>query len=117
MAMKGGGGMAIIDLSIVPIGTASTGVSAYVAAIHDVLAEEEGIRYTLTPMSTVIEGDLDKLLAVARKLHEVPFRQGALRVYTTLKIDDRRDSVSTLESKTASVREKLKKQAKEGDGR
>ncbi len=106
--------MAIIDLSIVPIGTASTGVSAYVAAVHKVLAGEPGIRYTLTPMSTIIEGDLDRILAVVRKLHEVPFQMGALRVYTTLKIDDRRDRPATLESKTASVEEKLSRRPEEG---
>jgi len=104
--------MAIIDLSIVPIGTASTGVSAYVSAIHDMLAEETDIRYTLTPMSTIIEGDLDRILAVVRKLHEVPFQMGALRAYTTLKIDDRRDRTATLQSKTASVEIKLKQRIK-----
>jgi len=59
-------------------------------------------------MSTVIEGDLEIVLPLVRKLHEEPFRNGALRVYTTLKIDDRRDREATMEQKMASVREKMK---------
>jgi uncharacterized protein YqgV (UPF0045/DUF77 family) len=35
------------------------------------------------------------------KMHEVPFEAGALRVVTTIKIDDRRD-------KEASAKEKVK---------
>lgn len=98
--------MAIVELSIVPIGTATTSVSEYVAAVHNVLASQNGIRYTLTPMSTVIEGELDLLWPLLRKLHEVPFVKGAQRVYTTLKVDDRRDRTATMEDKLASVRDK-----------
>ena len=83
--------MAIIELSVVPVGTATTSVSNYVSAIHDILIAEENIRYVLTPMSTVIEGDLEMLWPILHKLHEVPFQKGAQRVYTTLKVDDRRD--------------------------
>jgi uncharacterized protein (TIGR00106 family) len=100
--------MAIVEISIVPIGTASTGVSDYVAAVQVALAKEKGITYMLTPMSTVIEGELDNVFAVIRKLHEVPFENGALRVYTTLKIDDRRDCNPTMEGKMASVRNKVR---------
>ncbi|EEG76330.1 MTH1187 family thiamine-binding protein [Dethiobacter alkaliphilus] len=98
--------MAIIEISIVPLGTATTSVSEFVAAVHDVLAGQEKIRYQLTPMSTIIEGELDTLWPLLRKLHEVPFEHGALRVYTTLKIDDRRDKSATMDDKIISVRNK-----------
>ncbi len=101
--------MAIVELSIVPIGTASTSVSKYVAAVHDALAEEKNIKYALTPMSTILEGELDHILAVVRKLHELPFDRGALRVYSTLKIDDRRDKPSTMAAKLDAVNKKIKK--------
>jgi uncharacterized protein (TIGR00106 family) len=96
--------MAIIELSVVPVGTATTSVSNYISAIHDVLIDEENIRYVLTPMSTVIEGELDMLWPVLRKLHEVPFQKGAQRVYTILKVDDRRDQHATMDQKIASVK-------------
>lgn len=99
--------MAIIELSVVPVGTGSTSVSAYVAAIHTLLASEEKIRYVLTPMSTVVEGELDRLWPLLRRLHEVPFEHGALRVYTTLKVDDRRDRAATMDDKLSSVHKKL----------
>ncbi|RUS47062.1 MTH1187 family thiamine-binding protein [Cohnella sp. AR92] len=102
--------MAIVQVTIVPLGTGSTGVSEYVAAVKQELdrAPEE-IRYQLTPMSTIIEGELDDLLAVVRRLHEVPFREGAQRVSTTITIDDRRDKKGTMEQKLASVEEKLRR--------
>jgi uncharacterized protein YqgV (UPF0045/DUF77 family) len=40
------------------------------------------------------------------RMHEVPFTHGAGRVYTTIKIDDRRDKKATMEGKIRSVREK-----------
>jgi uncharacterized protein YqgV (UPF0045/DUF77 family) len=40
-------------------------------------------------------------------MHEVPFKKGAPRVLTTLKIDDRRDKKATLEAKKRAVENKL----------
>ncbi len=99
--------MAIVEVTIAPLGTGSPSVSRYVAECHKVLTQEEGIKYQLTPMSTIIEGDLDRILAVVRKMHEVPFHAGAVRVSTSIKIDDRRDKEMTMEGKIQSVKEKL----------
>jgi len=99
--------MAIVEVTIAPLGTGSPSVSRYVAECHKVLAQEEGVTYQLTPMSTIIEGDLDQILTVIRKMHEVPFAAGAMRVSTSIKIDDRRDKVSTMAGKLQSVKEKL----------
>ncbi|MCX5912068.1 MAG: thiamine-binding protein [Deltaproteobacteria bacterium] len=46
---------------------------------------------------------------MARKLHELPFKMGLSRVYTTIQIDDRRDKVVHLGDKIQSVRNKMKK--------
>lgn len=99
--------MAIVEATIVPIGTGTTSVSKYVADCHKVLKGEERIKYMLTPMGTIFEGDLDVILEVIRKMHEIPFREGAMRVSTTIKIDDRRDKVGTMEQKLKAVEEKL----------
>ena len=40
-------------------------------------------------------------------MHEAPFAEGARRVSTLIKIDDRRDKEQTLEGKVRSVTEKL----------
>lgn len=99
--------MALLEITVAPLGTGDTSVSKYVAACHKVLAKEEGIKYQLTPMSTIIEGDIDQLFEVAKKLHHVPFSEGAMRVSTSMKIDDRRDKETTIEGKLASVQSKL----------
>ena len=58
-------------------------------------------------MGTVLEGPLDELLAVIRKVHELPFEAGAQRVMTLINIDDRRDKKGSMDQKMASVAEKL----------
>jgi len=83
--------MAIVEVSIAPLGTANPSVSAYVAACLRIL-RDSGLKHQLNPMGTVIEGDLDVILAVIARMHEVPFAKGASRVSTLIKIDDRRDS-------------------------
>jgi uncharacterized protein (TIGR00106 family) len=100
--------MAIVEVTIAPFGTGSTSLSKYVAGCHRVLEQQKNLKYQLTPMGTVIEGDLDLILATIRKMHEVPFKEGAMRVSTLIRIDDRRDKVSTMDGKIASVESKLK---------
>lgn len=100
--------MSIAEVTIVPLGTADPSVSRYVAEVHKVLEQApEKVKFQLTPMSTIIEGNLDDILAVIRRMHEVPFEKGAQRVSTSIRLDDRRDKASTMESKLKSVREKL----------
>lgn len=100
--------MAILEISIVPVGTGSTSVSAQVAACHEVLARDfPDLTAALGAMGTDLEGPLDRLLEAARALHEVPFQAGAGRVYTVIKIDDRRDKASTLASKIDAVTSRL----------
>lgn len=99
--------MAVIEVSIVPIGTSSPGLSNYVAGCLKVLEEEKDVKYQLTPMGTILEGNLDRLLQVVRRMHEQPFSEGIGRVLTTIRIDDRRDKEISMDSKVSSVKEKL----------
>jgi uncharacterized protein (TIGR00106 family) len=101
--------MAMIDISVVPVGTKTPSVSAYVAGAVKILRDEPGIKYELTAMNTIIEGDLDTLLALARRMHRSAFDAGAQRVVTTIRIDERRDKPLTMEGKVKAVREKLGK--------
>ncbi len=100
--------MAVVEVSIVPLGTGTTSLSPYVAACEQTLREQgSGLKYQLTAMGTIIEGDLDQVLKLIRLLHEVPFQQGALRVSTQIKIDDRRDRKGSIDQKIKSVEAKL----------
>jgi uncharacterized protein (TIGR00106 family) len=99
--------MAVVEISVAPLGTAAPGVSSYVAACVAIVAGS-GLAYQLNPMGTVIEGDIDEILPVLRKMHEVPFERGAVRVSTLIKIDDRRDhGHHSLQGKVDSVLNKL----------
>ena len=48
-------------------------------------------------MGTSLEGETADILAVVGELHAVPFELGIPRVYTVLKLDERRDKAQTLE--------------------
>ena len=99
--------MAIVDVSIAPLGTQTPSVSQYVARAVGILQGEKGIKYELTAMGTIIEGDLDYLLTLVRKMHESVFDDEIVRVITTIKIDDRRDKPSSMSGKIESMKRKL----------
>ncbi|MHC1726325.1 MAG: MTH1187 family thiamine-binding protein [Syntrophobacteraceae bacterium] len=99
--------MAVVELSIVPIGVESTSLSSYVAGVIKVLAKSS-LKYELTAMGTIISGDLDEILNIIRQMHESCFSSGAMRVLTQIRIDDRRDKKGSPEQKIQSVLGKLK---------
>jgi uncharacterized protein (TIGR00106 family) len=96
--------MIIAELTVVPLGTGTPGVSRYVAKAVDEL-RKLGLEPQLTAMGTIIEAaDIGIILEAVRKVHETVFEQGALRVVTTLKIDERRDKAGSIEQKLRAVR-------------
>jgi uncharacterized protein (TIGR00106 family) len=99
--------MAIIDISVVPVGTASPSVSQYVAGAVKILQSEPDIKYELTAMNTIIEGELEHLLTLARRMHQSAFEAGAKRVVTTIRIDERRDKPLTMSGKVETVKGRL----------
>ena len=99
--------MALIKVSIIPLGTGTTSVGKYVARAVQVLQGEKDIKYELTAMGTIIEGDLDRLLTLARKMHEAVFDAGVMRAITIIEIDDRRDKTASISSKIESVKRQL----------
>ncbi|MBA7495789.1 hypothetical protein ES702_06379 [subsurface metagenome] len=99
--------MALVEVSIIPIGTGSPSLSRYIARAVEVLQGEKDIKYELTAMGTIIEGDLAQLMTLVEKMHEAVFDAGVTRVVTTVKIDDRRDKLSSLSSKVESLKREL----------
>lgn len=98
--------MPVCSLTVVPLGTKSASLSRYVAKVLDIL-KESGLKHQLTPMATVVEGELDDILAVAARMHNSLFSDEVQRVVTTLKIDERRDKPLTMEGKVQAVKSKL----------
>jgi len=101
--------MALVEISVVPLGTPTPSVSQYIAQAVKVLEGEKDIKYELTAMGTIIEGDLERVLTLVRKMHEAIFNAGITRVVTTIKIDDRRDKASSMGSKMESLRRELRR--------
>lgn len=95
--------MAIVAVSVAPLGTGSASVSKYVAAAERILRAEPRVRYRLDPMFTTIEGDLPVIFELIEKMHEAVFAEGAVRVSTVIKIDERRDKEVRMEEKVRSV--------------
>lgn len=99
--------MAILELTLVPIGTEKTSCSSYVAEAYKAVKNREDIKISLNPMGTVLEGDIDTLFKACRDMQEAVFNKGAKRVYSIIKVDDRRDKNASLEQKIKSVESKL----------
>jgi uncharacterized protein (TIGR00106 family) len=95
--------LVIAELKVVPLGTQSASLSKYVAAVINVVKQAKGITYQITPMATIVQGPLSRVLELVQQMHEVPFSMGVDRVLTSISIDDRRDKVITMESKVKAV--------------
>ncbi len=93
----------IAEIHVIPLGTATTSLSHYIAACINIIKQAQDISYQLMAMGTIIQGPLERILELAQKMHEVPFAMGAKRVVTTINIDDRRDKSVTIDSKVKAV--------------
>jgi uncharacterized protein (TIGR00106 family) len=98
--------MAIMEISVVPLGLGDPSVGDFIAEVVRYL-QQEGIPHELTDMGTLIHGHSARLLKVAQVLHELPFDRGVNRVITHITIDDRRDKDVYLGDKVKSVKERL----------
>ncbi len=99
--------VATADLTVIALGRPDASASAYIAEIHRRLEAQDRVRFSLHAMGTSLEGSTEDILAIVAELHAVPFEQGVPRVYTVLKLDERRDREQTLDDKVASVRRLL----------
>jgi uncharacterized protein (TIGR00106 family) len=99
--------LATADLTVIALGRAEASASAYIAEIQRRLAAQDRVRYEMHAMGTSLEGPTADILAVFGELHAVPFEMGIPRVYSILKLDERRDREQTLADKVDSVRRRL----------
>ena len=100
--------MATADLTVLALGRPEVSASGYIAEIQRRLTAQDRVRYRMHAMGTSLEGTAEDILAVVSELHAVPFEQGVPRVYTVLKLDERRDRPEqTLDDKVRSVERRL----------
>ena len=100
--------MATADLTVLALGRKELSASEYIAEIQRRLRKQDRVRFHMHAMGTSLEGTTEDILAVVGELHAVPFEQGIQRVYTVLKLDERRDRPrQTLDEKVRSVEHRL----------
>jgi len=100
--------VAIVAVSITPIGTGEPSVSRFVAAAQRVLARYPGLTYRLDPMFTTIQGDLREVFAAIADMHDAVAEAGSVRISSVIKVDDRRDKEVPMEEKVRSVERHLR---------
>jgi uncharacterized protein (TIGR00106 family) len=100
--------MSTADLTVLALGREGVSASGYIAEIQRRLRQQDRVRFQMHAMGTSLEGSTEDILAVVGELHSVPFEQGVPRVYTVLKLDERRDRPDqTLDDKVRSVEDRL----------
>ena len=79
----------LAELEIIPIGPAGASLSTLLAPVAK-LVDESGLDYRVGAMGTVVEGEWDRVMALAKRCHEAMLAN-VDRVITTIRIDDRKD--------------------------
>ena len=98
--------MALMEITLIPMGMESTSCSPYIARALDIAKTDPKVTYALNPMGTTLEGELGDLYQCVQRMQEALFEDGVPRVYTVCKIDDRRDKDQSMDARMASVTSK-----------
>ncbi|MGE5351768.1 MAG: MTH1187 family thiamine-binding protein [Acidobacteriota bacterium] len=98
--------MVLLEFSMSPMDKGES-LSSYVAKILDYI-DESGVKYKLTPMGTILEGEWDEVTAVVTGCFKL-MQQDSRRISVNLKVDYRAGSQSRLESKIEKVEKILNK--------
>jgi len=81
-------------------------VSSYVSGIIKMI-DESGFNFQLTSMGTIIETEtLDEALEIIRKAHSI-LDSNCNRIYSSIKLDIRKDKTGRLTQKIESIEKKL----------
>jgi len=96
--------MVLLEFAMAPGGKGES-VSEYVARILDVI-DRSGVRYQLTPMGTILEGDWSEVIGVVTACFQA-LQTDCARIGMNLKIDYRAGPESRLTSKIEAVEQRL----------
>jgi len=103
--------MYLLEFSMSPLNKGES-VSAYVARSLEII-DQSGLSYELHAMGTIVEGELHELLELLDKCFAA-MSEDCDRITCTAKFDYRRGAQGRLESKVASVEERLGRSLKKG---
>jgi uncharacterized protein (TIGR00106 family) len=99
----------LLEMSVIPLGRGRS-ISADVADLVKII-DASGLDYRLTAAGTILEGNWEQLMDVARKCH-AETRKKTERVVTFMKVDDYGDRTGRLNAAVASVEAKAGKPLK-----
>lgn len=88
---------AVAEIQVIPIG-AGVSVRAQVRRAQEII-RESGLLVQEHSFGTNVEGDLETILGVVARLHEVLHAEGAPRLSTAIKLGTRTDKSPDLASK------------------
>ena len=101
--------MVLLEFSMTPLDKGES-VSPYVSRSLNII-DESGVDYRLNPMGTVSEGEWDEVMAVVKRCYEA-ISADCGRITCSIKIDYRKGHSGRLQSKVASIEDKLGKTLK-----
>jgi uncharacterized protein (TIGR00106 family) len=101
--------MVLLEFSIAPLEKGAS-VGSYVTRSLAII-EASGLDYRLHAMGTIIEGEVDQVLAVFQQCLAA-IAADCDRVSCSMKLDYRKDATGRLEAKVSSVEEKLGRKLK-----
>jgi uncharacterized protein (TIGR00106 family) len=104
--------MVLLEFSMSPLEKGAS-VGEYVTRSLKII-DESGLDYRLHAMGTIIEGEIDDVLGVLKRCLEA-MAADCDRITCTAKLDYRRGHAGRLETKVASVEEKLGRKLKKVD--
>lgn len=96
--------MVLLEFSIAPLEKGDS-VGEYVARSLKII-DESGLDYRLHAMGTIVEGEIDEVLGVLQRCFEA-MAADCDRITCTAKLDFRRGHRGRLETKVASVEQRL----------
>lgn len=100
----------IAEISVIPIGK-GIDLASHVAHIVKII-DASGLDYRLHAMGTIVEGESDRVFDLFKNCHNKMLELSE-RVYTTIKIDERKDKkVRMIEHKVQAVEKELGKSMK-----
>ena len=99
----------LLELSVLPLGRGRS-IGGDIADIVKII-DASGLDYRLTAEGTILEGNWDQLMDVAKKCHS-EMRKKTDRVVTIMHADDYGDKTGRLNSAVDSVAKKLGKPVK-----
>tara|TARA_Y100001968_G_scaffold328064_1_gene374436 strand:+ start:1913 stop:2212 length:300 start_codon:yes stop_codon:yes gene_type:complete len=90
-----------IDFCLIPLGV-GVNLSPYIAACQKIIVKS-GLLHELGPNGTAIEGEWSSVFKCIEDCHTEIHNLGSPRIYTTLKINTRKDRKQSFKEKVPSV--------------